>query len=41
MGAAAERCREEEDMTIVRRVILAVGSIATLALAGGAHFRAG
>jgi len=28
-------------MTIVRRVILAVGSIAALALAGGAHFRAG
>lgn len=28
-------------MTIVRRVVLAIGSIAALALAGGAHFRAG
>ena len=40
LGAIAERRRRTE-MKTVRRIVLALGSLATLALAGGAHFRAG
>jgi len=33
--------RREDSMKLVRRITLALASIAALALAGGAHWRAG
>jgi hypothetical protein len=38
-GAAG--LRREDSMKLVRRITLALASIAALALAGGAHWRAG
>jgi hypothetical protein len=34
----AERA-EEESMTVIKRIAIAVGTLLTLALAGGAHFK--
>jgi hypothetical protein len=37
----AGRHRREGTMKLIRRIVLALSTLATLALAGGAHFRAG
>jgi hypothetical protein len=39
MGLSRLRGGRETEMKLVRRVVLALGSIAALMLAGGAHFK--
>jgi len=41
MKTLAEQTRKEGPMKLARRITLALASIAALALAGGAHWRAG
>jgi len=38
-SASPRRGGRETEMKLVRRVVLALGSIAALMLAGGAHFK--